>query len=54
MSRELLLEAIEEAAAGAGRRLRYLHELQQAPDHPMVSGYPESRYLKGFVVQALD
>ncbi|HAP44158.1 MAG: hypothetical protein A2087_06240 [Spirochaetes bacterium GWD1_61_31] len=54
LGRDLLQEAIEEAAVGAGRRLRYLEELQQAPDHPMMSGYPESRYLKGFVVQAVE
>ena len=52
LSRELLKQQLEAAAADAGLRLRYLEERQQALDHPMVSGYPESAYLKGFIVQA--
>ncbi len=52
MSRERLLWALEAAAADARVELRYLEELGQAPDHPIVSGYAESRYLKGFIVEA--
>jgi 23S rRNA (cytosine1962-C5)-methyltransferase len=51
LSRERFLAILEDAARDAGVRLRYLEERGQAPDHPMVSGYPESRYLKGFIVE---
>ncbi len=52
LSRDRLREALESAAADSGVTLRYLEELGQAPDHPIVSGYPESGYLKGFIVEA--
>ncbi len=52
LSRERFLDTLEAAAADTGMRLRYIQELCQAPDHPIVSGYPESRYLKGFIVSA--
>ena len=52
ISRERFLETLEAAAADTGMRLRYIRELCQSPDHPIVSGYPESRYLKGFIVAA--
>jgi 23S rRNA (cytosine1962-C5)-methyltransferase len=51
LSRERFLAILEDAARDAGVRIRYLEERSQAPDHPMVSGYPESRYLKGFIVE---
>jgi len=44
---------LEDAAADSGRRLRYLEDRTQAPDHPIVSGYPESRYLKCVILEAL-
>ncbi len=52
ISRDRFLETLEASAADAGMALRYIQELCQAPDHPIVSGYPESRYLKGFIVKA--
>jgi 23S rRNA (cytosine1962-C5)-methyltransferase len=51
LSRERFLAILEDAAKDAGTRIRYLAERGQAPDHPIVSGYPESRYLKGFIVE---
>lgn len=45
---------LEDAAKDSGRRLRYLEERTQAPDHPIVSGYPESRYLKCVIVEAME
>lgn len=45
---------LEDAAKDSGRRLRYLEERTQAPDHPIVSGYPESRYLKCVIVEVVD
>lgn len=51
LSRERFLAILEDAARDAGVRVRYLEERGQAPDHPVVSGYPESRYLKGFIME---
>ncbi|HUX39403.1 MAG TPA: class I SAM-dependent rRNA methyltransferase [Rectinemataceae bacterium] len=44
--RERFSRTIEEAARDAGRRLRLIEERTQDLDHPIVSGYQESRYLK--------
>jgi 23S rRNA (cytosine1962-C5)-methyltransferase len=40
-----------EAAADAGVRLRVLARLGQAPDHPVVLNVPETRYLKGLLLE---
>jgi len=52
LSRDLSKQQLEAAALDAGQQLRYLEERQQALDHPIISGYPESAYLKGFIVEA--
>lgn len=49
---ELFRPMLEDAARDAGRRLRLVEERTQDLDHPIVSGYPESRYLKCFVYEA--
>jgi 23S rRNA (cytosine1962-C5)-methyltransferase len=51
LARERFLAILEDAAKDAGVRIRYLRELGQAPDHPIISGYPESKYLKGFILE---
>jgi 23S rRNA (cytosine1962-C5)-methyltransferase len=43
---------LEEAAADSGKRLRILEERSQDLDHPIVSGYGESRYLKCVIAEA--
>jgi 23S rRNA (cytosine1962-C5)-methyltransferase len=40
-----------EAAGDAGVRLRLLDRLTQAPDHPALLTVPETRYLKGLLLQ---
>ncbi len=50
--RERFEAMLEEAARDAGRRLRFIEERGQDLDHPVVSGYGESRYLKCFIVEA--
>jgi 23S rRNA (cytosine1962-C5)-methyltransferase len=40
-----------EAATDAGLRLRILDRLGQAPDHPTVLTVPETRYLKGLLLE---
>ena len=44
-------EEVVEAARRAGRSLRLVRRGQQAPDHPVHPGIPESRYLKHLVLQ---
>ena len=41
-----------EAAADAGVRLRVLDTLPQATDHPVLLTVPETRYLKGLLLEA--
>ena len=42
--------ALFTAAAISGRRVRILHRLGQAPDHPVNIYHPEGDYLKGLVL----
>jgi len=49
---ELFRAMLEDAARDAGRRLRLIEERSQDLDHPILSGYPESRYLKCVLVAA--
>ncbi|MEI6876003.1 MAG: class I SAM-dependent rRNA methyltransferase [Spirochaetota bacterium] len=50
--RDKFAHTIEEAARDAGRRLRFVEERTQDLDHPIVSGYGESRYLKCLILEA--
>lgn len=54
LSRELFFEVIREAAAGSGRRIAVLGLTGQPQDHPEVLTIPESGYLKGALLKALD
>ncbi len=42
--------AVFSAAAQSGRKVRILHQLSQAQDHPINIYHPESEYLKGLVL----
>ena len=53
MTRDLLAEAITEAAHRAGVQLKQVEERQQAPDHPVLWGFPESHYLDFFIFQVV-
>ena len=50
---ELFARMLEEAAEDSGRRMRIIEERTQDLDHPIISGYGESRYLKCTIVEAL-
>ena len=50
LDRELFGKVIEGAARDARRSAQFIEELGQPPDHPHKPGFPESAYLKGFVV----
>ncbi len=51
--RERFATMLEEAAADAGKRLRIVEERTQDLDHPIVTGYGESRYLKCVIAEAI-
>lgn len=53
MTRDLLSKAIAEAAHQANVQLKQVEERQQAPDHPICWGFPESHYLDFFVFQVV-
>ena len=53
MTRDLLAKAIADAAHAANVQLRQVEERQQAPDHPILWGFPESHYLDFFVFQVV-
>ncbi len=47
-------EMLADAAGDAGRPVRWIEARGQAPDHPVVLQIPETAYLKGALLQALD
>lgn len=53
VSEERFVAVCREAAADAGARLRVLAPLGQASDHPVVLTVPETRYLKGLLLEAM-
>ena len=53
MTRDLLAQAVAEAAHGTNRQLKQVEERQQAPDHPILWGFPQSHYLDFFVFQVV-
>jgi len=50
ISRELFRDAVSRAAASAGRNVRIIESLYQAPCHPISVFHPEGEYLKGFIL----
>ncbi len=50
ISREVFRDALMRAAVSAGRFVRIIDTLQQAPCHPWSVFHPEGEYLKGFVM----
>ena len=50
IDRILFEKTIMSAAIIAGRNIRILHHLSQAPDHPVNIFHPEGEYLKGLVL----
>ncbi|MDR1762432.1 MAG: class I SAM-dependent rRNA methyltransferase [Dysgonamonadaceae bacterium] len=51
VSRENFRLAVFSAAAQTGKRVKILHQLTQAADHPINLYHPESEYLKGLVLE---
>ncbi len=53
MPADMLAKVIAEAAHDASVQLRQVEMRQQAPDHPIVWGIPETDYLKFFIFQVV-
>ena len=53
MTRDLLARAVAEAAHDANVQLKQVEERQQAPDHPILWGFPPSHYLDFFIFQVV-
>ncbi len=44
---------LQSAARDANRQIRLLEQRGQGPDHPVLAGMPETRYLKCFIMQVI-
>jgi 23S rRNA (cytosine1962-C5)-methyltransferase len=53
MSRDSLLQTLQQAGRHTDRSLQLLQEGQQAPDHPVHPAMPETAYLKSFYLRVL-
>jgi 23S rRNA (cytosine1962-C5)-methyltransferase len=53
MSREAFRDMLVSAARQARREMRLIATCAQSPDHPVLLSFPESEYLKCFVLQAV-
>ena len=49
ISRDLFNKIVNDAALDAGREIKFLSYLNQSKDHPILSSFPESYYLKGLL-----
>ena len=53
MENQLFLKMLASAARDAGVELRQIEARQQAPDHPILWGVPETDYLKFYIFQVV-
>lgn len=51
MPADLFAKIVADAALDAGRTVRILKRVSQAPDHAVSTAYPEGYYLKGLICQ---
>jgi len=54
VSRALFMDMLQAAAADSGRRIVLERPVGQSPDHPQVLTIPETSYLKGALLRAVD
>lgn len=53
ISEELFVETVQQQAASLYKRLRFVYRGMQSPDHPVLLGMPETRYLKFFIFEVI-
>jgi 23S rRNA (cytosine1962-C5)-methyltransferase len=51
ISDEMYFDVVESAARDARRQAILLEQVSQPSDHPILLNFPESRYLKGFILE---
>ncbi|MEM6884604.1 MAG: class I SAM-dependent rRNA methyltransferase [Verrucomicrobiota bacterium] len=51
VSSEMYLKLLQDAAVDAGVEVRLLEQCFQPLDHPVILGFPESEYLRGYVLE---
>lgn len=51
LEQNLFQKVVADGALDANKTAHFIERLQQAPDHPISSNYPEGYYLKGLVCQ---
>ena len=54
LTKPLFLEMIERAAADSGRRMALREIIGQPMDHPEILTIPETGYIKGAILEAMD
>lgn len=54
LTKPLFLEMIEQAAADSGRRMALREVIGQPLDHPEILTIPETGYIKGAILEAMD
>lgn len=54
LTKSLFLEMLERAAADSGRRIALRELLGQPTDHPEILTIPETGYIKGAILEAMD
>lgn len=54
ISTDLFQKVLFGAAVDAGRDMQIIHPLHQGADHPILLTFPESAYLKGFLLRNLS
>jgi len=54
VDKQMFREMLEAAAADSGRQMRWIEARGQALDHPEIVQIPESIYLKGAILQAVE
>lgn len=51
VSSEMFLKLLQDAANDAGVEVRILEQCFQPLDHPVILGFPESEYLRGYILE---
>uniref|UniRef100_A0A832DH69 23S rRNA (Cytosine(1962)-C(5))-methyltransferase RlmI n=1 Tax=Ignavibacterium album TaxID=591197 RepID=A0A832DH69_9BACT len=53
ISQELFRKIVDDAAIDSGRSVKFIKQLTQSADHPVLSSFPEGLYLKGLVCEVV-
>jgi len=51
ITQELFRKIVDDAAIDSGREVKFIRQLTQSSDHPVLSSFPEGLYLKGLICE---